>query len=67
MKQDSKNLDRRKFLKAFGAEAGLFSAALCGCGKEVQTDPSAASPDAEPKGKMTFRNSKKGDKVSLLG
>ena len=54
-------MERRDFIKIFGAGAAATAVAAC-TGKGPQT----ASGKKEP-GEMTYRSSSLGDKVSLLG
>lgn len=65
-----KNINRREFLKRFGAGAAVSTAALAGCdsGKNPANGSSVSAQQAIPKDKMTYRtNPKTGEKVSLLG
>lgn len=60
-------MNRREFLKIVGISTAATGAVLAGCGDKNQavTDTQASTP--VPTGKMTYRTSKRGDKVSLLG
>ena len=66
---DKKGMDRREFLKRFGAGVAVSSLALTGCdsvGKRIVGEP--AAQDESQADKMTYRiNPSTGDKVSLLG
>ena len=63
---EKKKIDRREFLKLFGAGAAAATAGIYGCGKR---DPGAAAAVGEvPTDRMTFRTTPAtGDRVSLLG
>lgn len=60
-------MNRREFLKIVGISTAATGAVLAGCGDKNQavTDTQASTP--VPTDKMTYRTSKRGDKVSLLG
>lgn len=65
-----KQIDRRTFLKVFGAGAATTTALLTGCRDESKQSATAAYENQvePPKGKMTYRkNPTTKDKVSLLG
>lgn len=70
-----KQIDRREFLKRFGAAAAVVgaSAALESCtggaGSKVAADAvlGSATSGEKPIGEMTYRLNQKGEKVSLLG
>lgn len=67
MEKKNKGMDRRRFLKVFGAGAAATTAALYGCMPKNNTSSSAERGDV-PTDKMTYRtNPTTGDKVSLLG
>lgn len=60
-------MDRRSFLKVFGASAAATTVAFYGC-KPGAGNPSAGERGDVPTGKMTYRkNPSTGDRVSLLG
>ena len=63
---EKKKIDRREFLKLFGAGAAAATAGIYGCGKR---GPGAAAAVGEvPTDRMTFRTTPAtGDRVSLLG
>ncbi|MFR9564898.1 MAG: aldo/keto reductase [Rikenellaceae bacterium] len=65
MANDNKNIDRRGFLKLFGGGAAALSVASC---KPKVVAVAADAPMGEvPKGKMEYRTTSRGDRVSLLG
>lgn len=68
--KDNKGMNRREFLKRFGAAAAIVSAAaVAGCdAKRNPVNGKSASAGASPADRMTYRiNPKTGDRVSLLG
>lgn len=68
--KNSKNMDRRHFLKILGAGTALTTAAVYGCGdgKRTVVDPWGHHAGDVPKDKMTYReNPATGDRVSILG
>ncbi len=68
MDKKNKEIDRRKFLKLFGAGAVVTSAALYGCGPKAGKSAAGGAAGEMDAGKMTMRtNPATGDKVSLLG
>ncbi|MDR0972435.1 MAG: aldo/keto reductase [Prevotellaceae bacterium] len=71
MKTEQKDMRRRDFLKVLGAGAVTSAATLYGCGDNEKTAGNAAAnvgTRGEADGsQMTYRTSKCGDKVSLLG
>ncbi len=70
MNKENHNIDRRAFLKRFGAGAAVTTVALTGCdsGKNPVTASALEARHIPEKGKMTYRiNPKTGEKVSLLG
>ncbi len=65
MSKENKNIGRRDFLKLFGGGAAAFSLSSC---TPTTTSLVGESLSMEvPKGKMEYRTTSKGDKVSLLG
>ena len=62
-------INRRKFLKVFGASAVASSAVLTSCkGVGPKGQETATGGHEPPKGKMTYRvNQHTGDRVSILG
>ena len=62
-KKQSHIINRRTFLKVFGAgTAALTTATIAGC------DGSETTPGEPPVGKMTYRiNPNTGEKLSILG
>jgi len=70
MNNENHNINRRAFLKRFGAGAAVTTVALAGCdsGKNPVTSSASETRHIPEKGKMTYRiNPKTGEKVSLLG
>jgi predicted aldo/keto reductase-like oxidoreductase len=68
--KEQKNINRRSFLKLFGAGAVASTAAFYGCDtkKSELLDQNGLHTDEVPLGKMTYRTTPtSGDKVSLLG
>ncbi len=65
MAKDNNNLNRRDFLKLFGG--GVAAATLASCKPSPTSVVFDSSNLNVPKGKMEFRTSRRGDKVSLLG
>lgn len=67
--QDNKGLDRRGFLKRFGAGASVVGVAMVGCDSKNNAVTGNQTTSAEiPTDKMEYRtNPKTGEKVSLLG
>lgn len=66
----NKNINRRRFLKLFGAGSVVTAATLTGCKPKVTLAPEEEYKEQvePPKDKMTYRrNPKTGDEVSLLG
>ncbi len=58
-------INRRDFFKILGSAAAATALASCGAGG---SQSSSENPEGEvPKGKMTYRTTPKGDKISLLG
>lgn len=65
---DKKNINRRDFIKIVGISTATVSGLFYGCGTKGEKGASGAgSASAVPEGKMTYRTSDRGDKVSLLG
>ena len=70
-----KQIDRREFLKRFGAAAAVVGASVAlesctgGAGTKVAADAmlGSATSGEKPIGEMTYRLNQKGEKVSLLG
>lgn len=62
--EHNKDMNRRDFLKIVGISAATSTSLFYGCNGNT-TD--AAAQTAVPADKMTFRTSKRGDRVSLLG
>lgn len=68
--ENKHNINRREFLKRFGAGAAVTTAALAGCTTDKNPATGSATTTATPipTDKMTYRtNPKSGEKVSLLG
>jgi len=65
-KTENNGLDRRGFLKTLGAGIAA-SASLYGCSSEKKTAYGDPAVSDKAIGKMTYRESLTGDKVSLLG
>ena len=64
----NKDIDRRKFLKGFGAGTVGLTAAMYGCNPNKKKSELSATIGEIPTDKMTYRiNPHSGDKVSLLG
>lgn len=64
----SKIINRRDFLKLFGASAVASSTLLSACRSKDNISSSSSTDEDPPVGKMTMRtNPNNGDKVSLLG
>lgn len=59
-------MDRRDFLKKFGASAATVAAVATSC-KLTGKSPVGKSESVEPSGEMTYRTAGHGDKVSILG
>lgn len=67
MEKKDKGMNRRRFLKVFGAGAAATTAALYGCGPKNGAS-SAADGREIPTDKMTYRtHPTNGDRVSILG
>lgn len=67
MEKKDKGMNRRRFLKVFGAGAAATTAALYGCAPKNGAS-SAAGGGEIPTDKMTFRtHPTNGDRVSILG
>lgn len=65
---EKKNISRRDFIKIVGISTATVSGLFYGCGSKKSDESTGANPTGPvPQGKMTYRNSDKGDKVSLLG
>ncbi len=63
---NSKNIDRRDFLKIFGG--GAVAATAAGCAQQVSSVVGELDQGEVPTDKMTYRTSlSTGDKVSMLG
>lgn len=65
----NKGISRRSFLQLLGGGAVTTAALMTGCGnkKMQQADTEYKNQVEPPVGKMTYRTSPTGDKVSLLG
>lgn len=65
-KNNKKEIGRRDFLKLFGGGAVMTTAAMAGIKLNAAENGSYAQQEA-PEGMMTYRKSKDGKKVSILG
>ncbi|MBO4307126.1 MAG: aldo/keto reductase [Bacteroidales bacterium] len=63
----SKQIDRREFLKTMGAGSLASLALAAGCSPKQETHVEGVSLGEVPVGKMTMRENRHGEKVSLLG
>ena len=63
----NKEINRRQFLKIFGAGTVASAAVLAGCSTNNGKTNSASAQSDEPNGQMTYRTDLHGQKVSLLG
>lgn len=61
------NMNRRDFLKIVGISAATSASLFYGCNGKNGNTSDAAAQTLVPDDKMTFRTSKRGDRVSLLG
>lgn len=65
---NSKEIDRRKFLKLLGGSAVISTVSLVGCDPKGRFQQKSHNTDDLPTGTMTYRTDPKtGDKISLLG
>lgn len=60
-------MDRREFLKIFGAGTLATAATLSGCHSPNETSAEGFAPGEVPADKMSYRINSHGEKVSLLG
>ncbi len=60
-------MDRRQFLKLFGAGAATTAAAFAGCSNKAEHSTTETVLGEIPTDKMTYRTNTHGEKVSLLG
>lgn len=68
MNEEHKNdMNRRDFLKIVGISAATSASLFYGCNGKNGNTSDAAAQTLVPDDKMTFRTSKRGDRVSLLG
>ncbi len=68
MSEEHKNdMNRRDFLKIVGISAATSASLFYGCNGKNGNTSDAAAQTLVPDDKMTFRTSKRGDRVSLLG
>lgn len=68
MNEEHKNdMNRRDFLKIVGISAATSASLFYGCNGKNGNTSDAAVQTLVPDDKMTFRTSKRGDRVSLLG
>lgn len=65
--EHNKDMNRRDFLKIVGISAATSTSLFYGCNGKNGNTADAAAQTAVPADKMTFRTSKRGDRVSLLG
>lgn len=65
--EHNKDMNRRDFLKIVGISAATSTSLFYGCNGKNGNTTDAAAQTAVPADKMTFRTSKRGDRVSLLG
>lgn len=66
--KEKKKIDRREFIKVFGAGAAVTTAALYGCKPKGMSVGGTAALGEVPADRMTYRtSSSSGDRVSLLG
>lgn len=65
----AQKINRRRFLKLFGAGSAVLTASLYGCDNKAQkTVMKEKAPGDVPTDKMTYRvNPKTKDKISILG
>lgn len=61
------DMNRRDFLKIVGISAATSTSLFYGCNGKNGNTADAAAQTAVPDDKMTFRTTKRGDRVSLLG
>ena len=65
---EKKNINRRDFIKIVGISTATVSGLFYGCDSKGEKNVLGADTvSAVPEGKMTYRTSDRGDKVSLLG
>lgn len=60
-------MDRRQFLKIFGAATAATAATLAGCSHKKEQSTETALLGEVPTDKMTYRSDAHGDKISVLG
>ncbi|MCQ2345232.1 MAG: aldo/keto reductase [Paludibacteraceae bacterium] len=60
-------MDRREFITTMASAAAVTGIALSGCRPTEQSSDNSTPAAGEPQGEMEYRQSSKGDKVSLLG
>lgn len=65
--EHNKDMNRRDFLKIVGISAATSTSLFYGCNGKNGNTADAVAQTAVPADKMTFRTSKRGDRVSLLG
>lgn len=65
--EHNKDMNRRDFLKIVGISAATSTSLFYGCNGKNGNTADAAAQTAVPDDKMTFRTTKRGDRVSLLG
>ncbi len=67
MSENKKKLDRRDFLKCLGGAAALTAAACSPATKSKSSNTTRSTSMELGEGKMEYRTTNRGDKVSLLG
>lgn len=60
-------MDRRQFLKIFGAGTAVTAATLAGCSNKKDQSTETAILGEIPTDKMTYRSDTHGDQISILG